>query len=158
MSKTERDPLGPGFGWRLRSELDRVQPRFSTPRYLNPTKIHAWRLAPAALALALTGFLGLTAYAATGSANPAVWTERIVTVVHPVPPTPTPEVTPTPPQPKAAPAPKASAEPTERPEPTSRPAPTASPEPRESPEPGDEGSGSDSNDAFPTPTPTPGDH
>ena len=157
MPKTDRDPLGPELGWRLRSELDRVQPRFSTPSYLNPTRVRPWRLAPAALALALTGILGLTAYAATGSANPAVWTERIVTVVHPIPPTPTPELTPTPAQPKAAPAPKPTAEPTERAEPTNRPEQSASPAPPESPEPGGEGSDSGSIAGEPTPTPTPGD-
>ncbi|HKB18290.1 MAG TPA: hypothetical protein VKF28_04590 [Candidatus Dormibacteraeota bacterium] len=148
MPRTERDPLGPTFARRLRFELDRVQPPWSSPRYLGPARrFGAWRVAPAALAIALTSLLGLTAFAATGSANPAVWTERVVTVIHPAPPTPTPEVTPSPAQPRGAPP----VQPTEKPEPSDRPEETSSPEPIESPEPGGNHSGSSSNLALPTP-------
>jgi len=140
--------LGPGFAGRLRSELDRVQPAWSSPRYLGPARrFGAWRVAPAALAIALTGLLGLTAFAATGSANPAVWTERVVTVIHPAAPTATPESTPSPTQPQAAPP----VQPTEKPEPSDRPEQTSSPQPIESPEPGDDHSDSGSNLASPTP-------
>jgi len=149
MPKTDTDPLGPYFGWRLRAELDRVQPPFSSPRYVQTHRVGAWRLAPAVLAIGIAGILGLSAYAATGSANPAVWTERAVTVIHQAPPSPTSEPIQPPSQPKAAPpvAPKPTqrAESTEPPEPTNRPEPSESPEPSQSPEPsgGDhEGSGS----------------
>jgi hypothetical protein len=168
MPKTEDDPLGRRFDTRLRAELDRVQPRWSSPRYLAPARIRAWRLAPAALAVALTGLLGITAYAATGSANPAVWTERVVTVIHPALPSSTPESTQPPIVPRAGPPvapihaatpePTEKAEPTEQPEPTNRPEPSDSPEPRGSPGPPGDHSGSNSNRGFPTPTPTPGDH
>lgn len=154
MPKTDRDPLGPGFAWRLRSELDRVRPLWSSPRYLGPMRRSgAWRVAPAALAVALTSLLGLTAFAATGSANPAIWTERVVTIIHPVPPTPTPETTPAPPAVKAAPPPaahNASPKPSERPEPSEGSQPSLSPQPRESPEP--------TGDRSPTASPSPGDH
>lgn len=165
MPRSDRDPLGPYFPWRLRSELDRVQPRWSSPRYLTP-RVRAWRLAPAALALALTGLLGVTAYAATGSANPTVWTERVETIFHPTPPTPTPESGPPAAAPQAVPPPihKATAAPSQKAEPSDRslgggsPQPSHSPEPRESPEPGDDHSRPGSNLASPNPTPTPSDH
>src|SRR5256885_16182744 len=79
MPKTEGDPLGPEFARRLRGEMDRIEPRFSSPRYLGASRRRVtWRLAPAALALSLVAILGLTAYAATGSPNPVVWTEDVV--------------------------------------------------------------------------------
>jgi len=133
MPKTENDPLGPRFAWRLRFELDRVQPRFSPPRYATRARVSPWRFAPVALAIGITGILGLTAYAATGSANPVVWTERARSVIEAVPPSPTPESTPTPNAPKAAPP----AAPTRG----TSPEPSGSPEPRESPEPSDDHSG-----------------
>ena len=148
MPRTERDPLGPGLVWRLRSELDRVQPRWSQPRYLNPTRVGVWRIAPAVMAVAVGGILFLTAFAATGTANPAVWTERVVTVIHPAPPSATPEITPSPAQPQAAPPIQP------KPEPSDRPEPTSSPQPIESPEPGGDHSGSSSSLG----SPTPGDH
>ena len=43
MPKTDTDPLGPYFGWRLRAELDRVQPPFSSPRYVQIHRVGAWR-------------------------------------------------------------------------------------------------------------------
>ena len=54
MSKTESDPLGRSFEWRLSNELNRVRPRWSSPRYLDatPHRVGAWRLAPAALVAA----------------------------------------------------------------------------------------------------------
>jgi hypothetical protein len=132
MPKTERDPLGEGFDWRLRAELNRIQPRFSSPRYLSPDahRIGTWRLAPAGLALGIIGILGLSAYAATGSANPVVWTQRIVTTIEPnvVEPPPTPTSNPTPTQRGVAPAatqggdePSPRAEPSERAEPSPPP-------------------------------------
>jgi hypothetical protein len=160
MPRSDRDPLGPSFPWRLRSELDRVQPRWSSPRYLAAPRVRALRLAPAALAVALTGLLGITAYAATGSANPTVWTERVETIFHPAPPTATPEITPPAAAPQAVPPAvhKTSPKPSDKAAPTNRPQPSDSPEPRESPEPPGDHPGSSSNRGFPTPSPTPGDH
>jgi len=166
MPKSDDDPLGPLFAERLRAELDRVEPRFSSPRYLAPHRVGGWRFAPAALAIGLAGIVGLSAYAATGSPNPAVWTEHVVTVIRQAPPSPTSEPTQAPNEPKAAPpvapAHESSPEPSEQPEPTNRPEPNESPEPSSSPEPsgggdhsgsGDGGSGSgDSAQASPTPS------
>jgi hypothetical protein len=86
MPKIEPDDLTAGQQWRLRIALDRVMPPFSPPRYLvhRQTRISAWRLAPASLALAMTGVLALSAYAATGSANPAVWGQRAASTIESV--------------------------------------------------------------------------
>ena len=159
MPKTEGDPLGPEFERRLRGELDRVRPPFSSPRYLaRGGRPIALRVAPAVLALSLVGILGLSAYAATGSPNPVVWTEHVVTVIHPNPASPTPS--PTTQQNQGGPAATpgqddnrhGSPRPTERPEPSESPEPSGQPSPNESPEPsGDhsgEGSGGDSGDAL----------
>ena len=81
MQKTEGDPLGPGFGRRLHRELDRIQPGRSLPRYATRRR-RPLRLAPIALAGGIAGMLALTAFAATGSPNPAVWTQRVVTVIE----------------------------------------------------------------------------
>jgi hypothetical protein len=102
MPKTERDPLGPSFQWRIRSALDRIEPPPSAPRYAtaSPRAARPLRFARVGLASGITGILALTAFAATGSANPAVWTQRIVTTIKPIPvvvePSPTPEQTPPP--------------------------------------------------------------
>jgi hypothetical protein len=102
MPKTDRDPLGPSFQWRLRSALDRIEAPPSTPRYATASARTArpLRFARVGLVSGLTGILALTAFAATGSANPAVWTQRIVTTIKPIPvvvePSPTPEQTPPP--------------------------------------------------------------
>lgn len=133
---------------RLREDLDRVQPRFSSPRYLTTsTRPLAWRLAPAVLAVAAVGMLGLTAY--SGSANPVVWTERVVTVIRPAATSPAP--TKTPDEHRESPDSNRGGS-TESPEPRESPEPNESPEPAESPEPGesptpsgdDSGSGSSS--------------
>lgn len=146
MPKTDNEPLGPQFESRLRMELDRVRPRFSSPRYLaaGGHRVGSWRLAPAGLAVGIAGILTLSAYAATGSANPAVWTQRIVTTIQPSPApeaSPTQTSYPTPSEHVVAPteSPEASprAEPSERAEPSTQPSPsgdeqsssTASPSP-----------------------------
>jgi uncharacterized membrane protein YgcG len=156
MSKTEGDPLIPNLERRLRSELDRVQPRFSPPRYLLATRRpFIWRLAPAALAASLLGILSLSAYAATGSPNPVVWTEHVVTVIRPNPATPTPVTSPT--QHRGGPATTPSQhDANERsPEPSGRPEPTEQPEPK-SPEPSGEHSGGGSGDHYGSGTSTSG--
>jgi hypothetical protein len=95
MPKTEGDPLGPAFERRLRGELDRVQPRFSPPRYLSAgNRPLVRRFAPVALAVSVVGILALSAFAATGSPNPVVWTEHVVTVIHPIPSSRTPSSSP----------------------------------------------------------------
>ena len=149
MSKTDPDGPDPTLASRLRAELDRVHPPAGEPRYLRSRgPIRAWRLAPVALAIACTGILALTAFAATGSPNPAVWTNRVETVINPPTLSPSPEDTESgtqSPAPAAAPTHKPTAEPTERAEPTSSPE-------HESPEPsGDHQTPS----ASPSP---PGDH
>ena len=132
MPSTDPDPLGDGFKWRLRAELNRIRPPYSSPRYVSGARHHigAWRLAPAALAVAFVGMLGLTAFAATGSPNPAVWTQQIVTRIDPSPvSSPSPVASDSPSPHVAAPAPPTQrAEPTPRTEPSQRPEGTPSPE------------------------------
>ncbi len=151
MPKTEHDPLGPEFSRRLRGELDRVQPRFSPPRYLSASgRPVTWRLAPAILGVSLVGILALSLFAATGSPNPIVWSERVVTVIHPNAATPTPSPTPQDHRgaPAATPSQKdnrpSSPEPSERPEPTKQSEPTEQPEPTEGPEPAESPEATDS--------------
>ena len=145
MSKTDPDRLHPTLIARLRAELDRVRPPDAEPRYLTSrAPIGAWRLAPVMLAIAFTGILALTAFAATGSPNPAVWTNRVETVISPPSPRPSPEAEPTVSSQAAPAAPAArrpTAPPTERAEPTSSPA-------HESPEPSDD-------HESPNPSPSP---
>lgn len=131
MQKTERDPLGPGFGRRLRRELDRIQPVHSLPRYATRHR-RPLRLAPIALAGGIAGILALTAFAATGSPNPAVWTQRVMTVIE-ANSTSSPgsdEHRSGPPAGQTqAPEREASPEPSEKPEPAESPKPTESAEP-----------------------------
>lgn len=124
--------LGPRLEQRLRDELDRVQPRFSSPRYLSARRRPAvLRFAPAVLVATLVAMLGLTAYA--GSPNPRVWTERVVNVIHPTSPSPAPQQSPA----QHEQSPEASESPTqhESPEPSESPESNQSPEAHESPEP-----------------------
>jgi len=149
MPRTEQDPLGPGFEWRLRHALNRVQPRFSTPRYASgpAPSVRSWRLAPAALALGLVGVLSMSAYAATGSPNPAVWTRQAVTVIQSAghAPATVPGTEATPPPVKASPHAGVGTAPTHtpeqestpRPEPSDSPRPSSRPEPSDSPDPRD---------------------
>lgn len=158
MPKTDDEGLDPVLERQLRAALDEVKPRFSAPRY-GVDGPHAWRLAPVALAIAVTGVLALSLSAATGSVNPAVVMNRISTAIEPAlepssTPTPSPEespkaVVPAPPPHEATspPEPRESPEPAEHPEPA--PSSTAS---SPSPEPGDDHS------AGSSPSPSPGDH
>lgn len=135
MSKIDPDGLHPTLAARLRAELDRIHPPHGEPRYLTSrARVRTWRLAPVALAAACMGVVALTAFAATGSPNPAVWTNRVETVINPPSPTPSADESPSPSQPAApaaAPAHNPTAEPTEQAEPTSSPE-------HESPEPSDD--------------------
>jgi len=130
MRKIDPDALSAGQQWRLRIALDRVMPPFSPPRYRmrRTSGIASWRIAPASLALALAGVFALTAYAATGSANPAVWGQsaesaikavRLVPATEPVPPAP---VSNQPAQQRVAPATTAKSTSTaQRPQPSNQP-------------------------------------
>src|SRR5258708_27795211 len=97
MPKTD-DLLGPGFAWRLRAALDRVQPPHDAPRYLSVTPRGALRTvflrAAPAVAVGVAGLM-LTAYAATGSPNPVIWTQNaasaITSITHAPEPIPTAE-------------------------------------------------------------------
>ena len=145
MSNTDPDELHPTLSARLRAELDSVRPPHTVPRYaISPPPVRAWRLAPLILATAFTGILALTAFAATGSPNPAVWTNRVETVIHPPSPSPTHEDQPAPTQPPAEPAAAPTHAPTDKAQPTSSPG-------HESPEPED-GHGSP-RPASPSPSP-----
>jgi outer membrane biosynthesis protein TonB len=143
--------LGRGLEKRLKAALDEVvppSPHLSSARYrMGAAKrlSRAWRFAPALVGIAAAG-AALTATAATGSPNPAIWKDRAGTVIQNVGhfPSPSPKAVQSPkPQPRASspsqvsrPAPsnhefepKPTAEPTERPEPSPSPEPTDSPEP-----------------------------
>jgi hypothetical protein len=147
-------PIAPGFEWRLKIALDRVTPPSGLPRYaMSKRTFRPLRPALAtALAVSVTVLLALSATAATGSANPVVWSERAVSTIQAVshlqepPPTqaPVPQRTV-----KTAPAPApehssestsaSEPEPTDRPEHSPRPTPTAehsgANSPHESPKP-----------------------
>jgi hypothetical protein len=124
---------------RLRVELDRVRPPHSAPRYLTARgRPVALRLVPAALAACLLAVLALSAFFATGSTNPVVWGQRVVTVVEP----PKAAQSPTPEQKdNKGPATRPSESPEQE---HQSPGPQPSAEPRESPEPADDHSGSGS--------------
>jgi hypothetical protein len=157
MPKTERGPLGPDFDARLRRELDRFGPPDSSPRYANAAPpVRAWPLAPAALLVALAAIAGLTVWAASGSANPQVWTNRVETVINPPSPRPGGESNSSPAPQPSAPAPKAA--PVARP--SGRPGASASPDPRESPELDDNHSWTPGGAPSPSPSPlaSPTDH
>jgi hypothetical protein len=152
MSKTDPGGLHPTLIARLRAELNRVRPPDAEPRYLTSSApVGGWRLAPVMLAIAFTGILALTAFAATGSPNPAVWTNRVETIISPPSPSPSPEAEPTQSHsqgvPAAPPAHRPTAPPTESAEPTSSPE-------HESPQPNDD---HDSPNPSPSPSSSPSD-
>ncbi|HEY8840660.1 MAG TPA: hypothetical protein VIO80_08435 [Candidatus Dormibacteraeota bacterium] len=160
--------LGSALEKRLRAALDEVtppSPLLASARYRQGAAkrlSRAWRFAPALVATAAAG-AALTATAATGSPNPAIWKDRAGTVIQNVGhfPSSSPKAVQSPkPQLKAStptqtsrPAPssheiepKPTAEPTERPEPSPSPQPTEVPEPSPTP---DTSGGSD-----PSPSPS----
>jgi outer membrane biosynthesis protein TonB len=130
------DPLGPSFERRLRATLNRVQPPFSPPRYQSVTAFGTLRtglLRAAPLAAVGVAGLLLTAFAATGSPNPVIWTQNaasaITSITHQEP-IPTAEPSGAPQEPARS-SSQASSE-QEKPEP---PEPASSTEPAEKPEP-----------------------
>lgn len=163
MSKTEDDPLGPAFTWRLRSALDRVVPPHTPPRYLSASVARPapFRFAPAALAAAVAGVVALGAFATTGSANPIVWTQRAAASIesagHAPAAAPSPQASPSPekesPRPQAVPPPTHDPEheASPQPEPSEAPERPSSPEPSSSPRlDGESGSNSPEPSASPS--------
>ena len=77
--------LGPAFDWRLRHALDRVQVPHSAPRYQSVAPAGTLRTvvgrAAPAVAIGVAGLL-LTAYAATGSPNPLIWTQNAASAIN----------------------------------------------------------------------------
>jgi len=134
MPGTDESPFGPDFDGRLRGELDAVEPLRSSPRYVHVGRRPAGlRLAPALLAIAFLGILGLSVFAATGSQGPGGWTQRVITIINAGHSSPRPSASPTG---HATPAgqPTATPQSRETPEPSEKPEPGESPEPRESPD------------------------
>jgi hypothetical protein len=78
--------LGSGLEKRLKAALDDVvppSPSLASARYrMGAAKrlSRAWRLAPALVAIVAAG-AAVTATAATGSPNPAIWRDRAETVI-----------------------------------------------------------------------------
>ena len=156
MRSSNRDPIGPGFEWRLKAALDRVTPPVSTPRYLSATPgVRTLHLAPFALAAAAAALLALSATAATGSPNPVVWTERATTTIESVGhPAATPSTEPS--QPPKAQRGVPGATSTHQPEHKASPKPSESPEPTNDSSSGDHsGSGSGTSPTRPSSTPSP---
>jgi hypothetical protein len=101
----DNEMLGPGLERRLKTALDEVlppSPTLSSARYRMGAArrlSRAWRFAPALVAIAAAG-AALTATAATGSPNPAIWRDRASAVIQNVShfPTSTPKATKSPKQ------------------------------------------------------------
>lgn len=94
MNFTEHGIPGPDFDARLKAALDRAvppTPHFAFARYRSsiPKARLIRRLAPALAGIAAVGITAISATAATGSTNPAVWTQRaassIELISHPKP-------------------------------------------------------------------------
>ncbi|HEV2033108.1 MAG TPA: hypothetical protein VGU71_02750 [Candidatus Dormibacteraeota bacterium] len=99
MQITDIGLLGPGFERRLRAALDAVAPPtllISNARYRSTRSSRPWRLASALVGIGAVGAVAVSAFAATGSPNPAVWTERAASSIQSV--THIPETSPNPPQ------------------------------------------------------------
>jgi hypothetical protein len=171
----ENEKLGPGLEGRLKAALDKVvppSPMLSSARYRTgnvKTLTRAWRFAPALVAIVAAGAV-LTATAATGSPNPAIWRDRAGTVIQNVghfassspkatkSPKPEPRESPDNGTVQSHPTPSSghALEPRQSPEPTERPEPSSSPEPTEQPEPSPtDSSGGNDSGAGSGPSPTP---
>jgi hypothetical protein len=166
MPITERGTLGPGFEKRLKAALDGVVPPTpfaSSARYRSATAQTlrwSWRLAPALIGIG-AALITLTALAATGSPNPAIWTQRAGSAIESVRHVPATPKTARSPKPKptqstqagpgsvsARPTPSGGHEGERSPEPTDRPEDSPRPKPSPTPIEGTE----------PSPSPTPSDH
>lgn len=148
---SDPDGLDPRLERRLRSALDRVQPRHSPPRYAEAAGgVRRWGAAQGVLAAGIASLMILTLLAAASSRSMDLQ-HRIVntfqSATEPSPPAASPSPSPVQVQQPAPPAQQA----TPRPEPAETPEPSQRPEPGDSsPEPSGEHSGS-------SPSPTPGD-
>jgi len=141
------------FPSRLRAALDRVSPPTPDPKAARFYRATAARpgLGRLKLAIALAAAISLVAVAATaasGSANPAVWTQRALTTVESV--THRADAKPSSHQPGSTANPEAGESPGPAgasegpgPEPSESPEPERSPEPAESPEPSGSHDGGD---------------
>lgn len=188
MSITDRGTLGPGFDRRLRAALDSIvpaAPHFLTARYRSTTPARAHlprRVGPPLVAIGALATVALSAFAATGSPNPAVWTQRAGSIIQSV--SHTPETSPNQPQSpssdpsrvvpvstqagtsQADPPSSREIEPSNKPQPSQKakeslqpdesPRPDAFQRPSPSPEPSD--SPGNQSRPEPTPSPTPHDH
>jgi hypothetical protein len=167
MPNTDHDPMDRRFEWRLKAVLDRVTPPASRPRYASVStgRVVAWRVAPALLATAAIVLLALSATAATGSPNPAVWTQRAASTIESVghPPVASPSAEPSPQRSQGTPESAHAAAPTHQPEHEASPSPRPSehpeqsprPEPTGSPQPPEDHPGSSSPSPSPRPSPSP---
>lgn len=109
MQITDIGALGPGFERRLRAALDAHAPPtllLADARYCSTRSVRPWRLASALVGIGAVGAVAVSAFAATGSPNPAVWTERAASSIQSV--THIPETSPSPP-PSPIPDPRLSA-------------------------------------------------
>jgi hypothetical protein len=91
MQITERSTLSRPFERRLRAALDRIvppTPHFAGARYrsmiLPGRSGRIWRLAPALVGIGAIGIMATSATVATGSTNPAVWTQRAASTIKSV--------------------------------------------------------------------------
>jgi hypothetical protein len=180
MPTSDDDTLGPALERRLKAALDQVvppSPQLSNARYLiraGKPWSRAWRLAPALVAVAAAGAV-LTATAATGSPNPAIWRDRAGIVIQnvghfpasipkaahspsskPRASTTTQETGSTHPTPTSGHEfqPKPSPEPSEQPEPESSPEPTSGEDP--TPNPNQPPQGGSQTSPTPSPSDDPG--
>jgi hypothetical protein len=90
MKIADRDPLGPDFDLRLRAALDRIVPPTPYPsgaRYkLMAIALNRRTLGFASLlaAASAAGIVLLSGFAATGSPNPVVWSQRAASTIQSV--------------------------------------------------------------------------
>jgi hypothetical protein len=90
MKIADRDPLGPDFDLRLRAALDRIVPPTPYPsgaRYkLMAISLNRRTLGLASLlaAACAAGVVLLSGFAATGSPNPVVWSQRAAATIRSV--------------------------------------------------------------------------
>lgn len=175
----EHKPLGPGLEKRLKAALDEVvppSPLLASARYRMSTARRvrrAWRFVPALVAAGAAA-TAITATAATGSPNPAIWRDRAGTVIQNVshfPPSSPKAAQSVKPQPEAtSPSQETGSShatpPTDReyqpkpsPEPHDRSGPLPGPDPNPPHErPGPSPTADHSGDVEPSPSPTPSDH
>lgn len=147
---TEPEGLGPQVESQLRLALDRVQPRYSMPRYQDaPAAPRRWSAAQAILAAGLAGLMIVTLLAAATSRSLDLQHRIVNTIQSATQPTSTPETAPSPSPEAQQPVPP-SDEPTPSPTPKETPEPSQRPQPSDSPEPSDDHSGS----TWASPTPT----